>query len=359
MAVSTPIDLSGSRVSAPTPAGVREAAKAALDAGATHYTDRPGVIELREAVAVKLAEINRIAVAPADEVLITCGVQEALFLALQVLVGSGDEVIVTGPALPADVELVRMVGAAARIAPPDDALRLDIDGVRALIGENTKVLLFRSPSASGEVLGDAPLERLGGLAVEHDLRVVTVESGEALTATGVAHRSIGAVGGLAPRTVTINGFAGVGLEAWRVGYLAAQRELMAAMKGLKQELSICSPAVSQYAALDAMRTAAGHAAALRDRLDVRRTALGAALEQTGLTYVVPQAGTYVFVKPACGMPVTVAIARAAQAGLMVADGSLQGADGWLRLTLDHDAEVLRDVAAQLASAVGQIPAEAA
>ena len=94
----------------PTPVRGQEAAKAALDAGATHYTDRPGVADLREAVAIKLAETNRVAVAPADEVLITCGVQEALYLALQVLAGLGDEVIVTGPALPDDLELVRMAG---------------------------------------------------------------------------------------------------------------------------------------------------------------------------------------------------------------------------------------------------------
>ena len=83
MVLTTPIDVSRPSVSTATPLAVREAAKAALDAGATHYTDRPGVADLREAVAIKLAETNRVAVAPADEVLITCGVQEALYLALR------------------------------------------------------------------------------------------------------------------------------------------------------------------------------------------------------------------------------------------------------------------------------------
>ena len=185
MTVSMTIDLSAPRLSLTTSVAVREAAKAALDAGATHYTDRPGIADLREAVALKLAEVNRIAVAPADEVLITCGIQEALFLALQVLAGTGNEVIITGPALRADVELVRMVGAVARIAPADDRLRLDIDGIRDLISDDTKVLLLRSPSGSGEVLCDETLERLGALAVEHDLRVVAVETDEALTAADV------------------------------------------------------------------------------------------------------------------------------------------------------------------------------
>jgi aspartate/methionine/tyrosine aminotransferase len=352
------LDLSAERISLATPGAVREAAKAALDGGATHYTDRPGILDLREAVAVKLAEANGIAVAPADEVLITCGIQEALFLAVQVLARAGDEVIITGPSLPADVELVRMVGAAARIAPPDERLRLDVEAVRSLISESTTAILFRSPSMSGEVISEIALEQLGALAVEHDLRVIAVENDEALTASGEDYRSIAAVGGLAPRTVTINGFTGIGLDAWRVGYLAAQRELMAPMRGLKLELSICSPAVSQHAAINGLRQAAVHNATVRDALDVRRSALALALEESGLEHVAPRAGIYVFVKPAVGLPVYAAIARAADAGVVVADGSLAGADGWLRLTLDHDPDTLRDAAYRLASVFADVPLEA-
>ncbi|MHB1571241.1 MAG: pyridoxal phosphate-dependent aminotransferase [Solirubrobacteraceae bacterium] len=321
---SEPIELSGDRITLATAVEVREAAKAALDAGATHYTDRPGIPELREAVAVKLAGANAVAVTPADEVLITCGVQEALFLAVQVLAGAGDEVIVTGPALPADVELIRMVGATARIALADDRLGLNVEQVGKLVSEHTRLILLRSPSAVGEVIADSRLDRLGALAAEHDLRVISVESGEALTANGVEHRSIAAVGGLAPRTATINGFGGVGLDAWRVGYLAAQRELMAPMRRLKQELSICSPAVSQHAAINAIGRAAAYNAALRDLLDIRREALEFPLLQSGLDHIAPLGGVFVFVKPDSAISTLVAIERAAEAGVIVADGARSG-----------------------------------
>ncbi len=354
---SSAIDLSGP-IPVATPVSVREAAKAALDAGATHYTDRPGVAELREAVALKLSEANRIAVAPAEEVLITCGIQEALFLALQVLAGSGDEVIITGPALPEDLELVRSVGAAARVASADGQLGLDVGRVEELISDRTRVILFRSPTSVGEVVAHDELDRLGSLVTTNNLRVVTVESGESLISTGVEHRSIGEVDGLAPRTVTINDFAGTGLEAWRVGYLAAQRALIGDMKRLKQELSICSPAISQYAALDAIRSCDAHVAALRDRLDVRRATVADALAETGVVHVVPQAGIYVFIKPAPALAVTAAIQRAAEARIMVADGALVGAHGWLRLTLGQDPEVLSAAVRELAEVVGRVNAEA-
>lgn len=354
----TPIDLRGP-IAVATSASVREAAKAALDAGATHYTDRPGVAELREAVALKLSETNRIAVAPAEEVLITCGTQEALFLALQVLAGSDDEVILTGPALPEDLELVRSVGAAARVAFPDDQLRLDVDRVEELITDRTRVILLRSPSTVGEVVPHDALDRLGGLVTANNLRVVTVETGEALIAAGVEHRSIGEVDGLGPRTVTINDFSGAGLEAWRVGYLAAQRALMGDIKRLKQELSICSPAVSQYAALDAIGSASAQVAALRDRLDLRRAAVGDVLADSGLEYIMPQAGIHVFVKPADGVAATAAIADAAEAGITIADGELAGAHGWLRVTLGQDPEVLSAAVRKLVDVVGRSHAQAA
>ena len=217
--------------------------------------------------------------------------------------------------------------------------------------------MLRSPSLSGEVLTDGVLEQLGALVVERDLRVVAIEGDDALIASGVEQPSIGAVAGLGPRTVTIGGFAAVGLEAWRVGYLAAQREMMGDIRRLKQELSICSPAVSQYAALDAIPHLAGYAAALREQLDVRRTAVARALEHADLEHVVPQAGIFVFVKPPSGMPVRTAIASAAEAGVLVADGGCIGADGWLRLTLDHDRQNLDEAVRELANAISNCPAE--
>jgi aspartate/methionine/tyrosine aminotransferase len=189
--------------------------------------------------------------------------------------------------------------------------------------------------------------------------VISVESGEALTAAGVEYRSIAAVGGLAPRTVTINGFSGVGLDAWRVGYLAAQRELMAPMRGLKQELSICSPAISQHAAINAMGRAAAYGVVLRDRLEVRRVAVELALMHSGVEHLAFRASPFVFVKPQPPLSIPVAIARAAEVGVIVADGTSAGAAGWLRLTLDHEPDLLRQAAHSLTSVIGDVPAEAA
>jgi aminotransferase len=355
-----PIDLSADGIPVKSPIRVREAAKAALESGATHYTERPGIRRLREAVALKLCEANGIAVAPEDEVLITCGVQEALFLAVRALVGPGDEVIVIGPALPSDVEIVRMVGGLPRTAPPDEGLLLDVDSVEALAGPSTRVILLRSPSPVGHQPSESDLERIGSIVVERDLRVIAIESGESFTASGTEHLSIGAVGGLGPRTITINGFVSAGLDSWRVGYLAAQRHVMAPIRRLKHELSICSPAVSQHAALSAIRQLGAYAAAMQDRLDMRRVALSGALARTGLEYVVPDAGLYAFVKPPEKLSTIGAMELAlSKAGVTVAPGETVGAPGWIRLTLAHEPRVLSEAVLRLGGALaeGQLGAE--
>jgi aspartate/methionine/tyrosine aminotransferase len=345
------IDLSGEHVSLATPDSLRQAAKDALDAGRTHYTDRPGVAALREAVALKLAEVNRIHMAPADEILITCGLQEAMYLAMQVLVGRGNEVIVSGPALPEDIELVRMVGATARVAPATDELGLDVDQVRALLSANTALILLRSPSRVGRVPDEAALEALAALAIERDLRVLAVEAEEDLVSAENHHHSIAGISGMAPRTVTVNDFGGVGLDAWRVGYLAAQRELMGPIRRLKQELSICSPAVSQYTAIAAMDQLSGYLAAARDRLDLRRATLTSVLEQHGVTRIEPESGMYVIARPGRGLDPRDAARRAEAHGVKVAIGDSVGAPGWLRLTLDAEAEQLTEAATRLAAAL--------
>jgi aspartate/methionine/tyrosine aminotransferase len=354
MSVSAPelIELDGDEVTVKTALSVREAAKSALDAGQTHYTDRPGIEPLRESVALRLAERSGIAVAPANEVLITCGDQEGLFVAMQTLAGAGDEVIVSGPALAADVALVRMVGASARISDPGPGLTVDPGSVHALINEHTRVLMLRAPTPTGQVLDEATLTELGRLIVEHDLKVIAVETTAALIAAGIEYRSLGMIDGLGPRTVTIGSFDGVGLSAWRVGHVAAQQGLMGPMRRLKQELSICSPAVSQYAALGAAADLDSYLAAIRDVLDVRRAALLEALEGSGLLHAAPVAGVHVAVWPR-GLPVVTAIRAARQAGLAVADASSIGASGWLRLTLNAPADVLAEAAVLLAEALDQ------
>lgn len=342
--MTDPIDLSHEHLDLPTPAHVRAAAKAALDAGEFHYTVRPGINELRRAVAEKLARDNGIGVHPEREVLITCGEQEALFVALHVLLTPGDEAILTAPGRQDDVDLVSMARATARVVPaePDRGFPLDAAAVARLVGPRTKTVVLRAPGFG--VPDEAALGALAAVAVEHDLTVVAVESLESVVHGDAVHRSIAAIAGMADRTVTISAFpAAWGLEGWRVGYLAGPEALVEPMIQLKQALSICSPAVSQYAALAAVEGDQAGLERTRADLGARRAALVGALEAGGARCVPAAAGWHVLVE---GDP-----AAADAAAVRAEPGAEIGLPGWLRLALSEPPERLAVAGERLAAAL--------
>lgn len=346
MSFGSPLDLAKPMVSVVTPAGVRNAAKEALDSGATHYTDNSGISELRHAVARQLAS-GGVNVAADGEVLITSGVQEALFVALQVLVPRNAEVVVVGPAPRATLELIRALGGCARVAACDADLQIDVGAVRNLITERTRVVLIHLPSTVGQIVPRQTLDVLAEALERHDAYAVSVESDELPAAGGTTQVSLAAVGRMSGRTVTIGGFSGAGLASWQVAYLAAPRETMVPMKRLKEEVSICAPAVSQYAALAACASRSSDLAEQATQLEQRRTAVASALSGTSLRYLIPEAGGFVFIQPPAGANVPTLVLESDKAGIKVADGYVCGADGWLRLTLDYEPALLLRAVSEL------------
>lgn len=338
------IDLSAEHLGLPTPEHVRQAAKDALDAGETHYTTRPGINPLRRAVAEKLAAENGIAVHPEREVLITCGEQEALFVALHVLLEPGDEAILTAPARAADVDVVNMARATPRAlaVDPERGLGLDADAVARAVTPRTKAIVLRAPGLVAPE--EAELSALAGIAAEHELAVIAVESLEPFLHAGAVHRSFAALPGMAERTVTINGFAAVwGLEAWRVAYLAGPEALVGPMIALKQALSICSPAVSQYAALAAVLGPQERVTEAQAEVRARRDALVGALDRGGVRLLAPAAGWHVLVEAGDD--------AAEAAGVRAASGGTVGLPGWLRLSLTEPPQRLELAGDRLAAAL--------
>lgn len=355
--VPATLDLSGRGPLRATSAAVRHAAKAALDAGATHYTDRPGIAPLREAIAVHLAGQRGIAVRPETEVVVTCGLQEALFVALQVTLAGGGEALLPGPVPREDVELVRFAGGTPRVAEPTAELKTDPRAVAELAGPHSRALVLRSPNAAGCALGQSVLEELAAVVTEHDLALFAVEPLAELHLVDSTVPSMAALPGLAPRTITIGDFVADGLAGWRVGFLAGPEELVGPMRRLKQELSICSPAVSQHAALAAMRTGAAGRAAYREGLGLRATLLADALTQAGARgVVVPDAGAHLLVDGGGLRPDDPAILAC---GVRPGDGGEVGAPGFLRLSLDAEPAALSQAGALLGAVLASTQHEEA
>jgi aspartate/methionine/tyrosine aminotransferase len=336
------IDLSGDDLGLPTAPHIGEAAKQALDEGATHYTTRPGLDPLREAVARKLRASNDIRVDPQSEIIITSGTQEALFIALHVLLEPGDEALVPRPSRPSYGEIVRAAGGLvkevnligrSRFGDPT-TFTLDPDRLTRRLTSRTRVLVLGSPLVpAGIVHTQETLQALATLAVERNLAVIADEAYEPFVYDGATHRSVGSLPGMTERTITINGFSqGYAMSGWRVGYLAGPRPLIASMMKLKQALSICSAAVSQYAALAALtgpQTPLEEAQRLVAR---RREAARAALDQAGISYLRTPAGFHLLLDARQkGRGIIGHLVE--QSGVLLVAGSRCGAPSWLRLSL--------------------------
>jgi aspartate/methionine/tyrosine aminotransferase len=204
-----------------TPANVRAAAKAALDAGATHYPPFPGLPDLREAIAADATERKGFTVDP-SQVFVTVGGKGVMLYAILGLVDAGDEVLVPDPGYPIYESLTRFVGAIPVPVPirMTNDFRLDVDELASLITPKTRVLVLNSPAnPTGGVLTRTDLERIADLAIEHDLWVLADEIYGRILYDGAEHVSIASLPGMAERTIVLDGFSKTfAMTGWRMGY---------------------------------------------------------------------------------------------------------------------------------------------
>ena len=280
------------------PAHVVAAAQAALEAGDTHYTPPAGIPELREAIAEKLRTENGLDYA-ADEIVVTNGCQEALYLLIQILIGPGDALLLQEPRYNAYDHMTALAGGSVVSVPThqETDFALTAEAVAERITPHTKAMAVVTPNnPTGGVIPPAILEELAALSVERDLIVISDEIYEKLMYDGFRHVSLATLPGMRERTITVNGFAkAYAMTGLRVGYFAAPREFVEAVIETKHTMSICTATPMQHAALAALRGPQDAVEGMRLEYDRRRRALMAALDDMDLTYGQPGGGMYIYV----------------------------------------------------------------
>ncbi|MFZ5852247.1 MAG: pyridoxal phosphate-dependent aminotransferase [Actinomycetota bacterium] len=275
------------------PAEVLEAAVTALRSGANQYPPGPGIPELRAAIAEHQQRCYGLAYDPDEEVLVTAGATEAIAAALLALVDDGDEVIALEPyydSYAAGIAMARGVRVPVQLRPPDFAL--DPAALRAAVTPRTRLILLNSPhNPTGAVLSPAELAAVAAVAREHDLLVVTDEVYEHLVYDG-QHVPLATLPGMRERTVTVSSAGKTfSVTGWKVGWVTAPPELVAAVRTTKQFLTYVSAAPLQPAVAAALRLGEDYYAGLRAGLRARRDLLVDGLRGLGLDVFVPR-GTY-------------------------------------------------------------------
>jgi len=280
-----------------SPWHIREASIFALDRGATSYTANLGLLALREAIAEYARRSFGLQYDPADEVLVTVGVSEALDLAVRAVVEPGDEVIYHEPSYVSYAPLVLFAhGKPVAVSTSrDEDFRLTRERVEPHVTERTKALLLNFPTnPTGGVLTRADVEGLAALAVERDLLVIADEVYSELTYDG-ERVSIAAVPGMKERTVFLNGFSKAwAMTGFRIGFACASPPLVEAMMKIHQYSMMCAPVLSQKAAIEALRHGDADVAHMRTEYRKRRNFMCASLRDMGLPCHVPRGAFYAF-----------------------------------------------------------------
>jgi len=276
----------------------REGGIAAIQQGFTRYPPVPGIAELREAIAKKLKNDNGLEY-KASQVVVSNGAKQSIYNALMVLLDPGDEVVIPTPAWVSYPEMVRLAGGVPVMVDTEpNQYRLDAGLLASAITPRTKAIVLNNPcNPTGVVYSDAELRMVAGLAVDHDLYVISDEIYEKLT-YGAEFISIGSLGPeILERTITVNGFSkAYAMTGWRMGFAAANPEIAEAMSSFQSQVTSGASSISQRAALAALRGDQAPVEAMRVQFDRRRRYVADRLQNTPGVHLdgLPEGAFYIF-----------------------------------------------------------------
>lgn len=239
-----------------TPTHICEAAKAAMDAGHTHYTPAAGIPAIKQAICAAYQRDHGLEYKP-SQVVVSNGAKHSVHNVLAALCGPGDEVIIPAPYWVSYSALVELTGATPVIVETaeEDGFCLSAEQFASAITGNTRLLMLNNPcNPTGAAYPLETLEALARVAVERDVIVMSDEIYEKLIYEGSAFKSFATFGPeVAERTVIVNGVSkAYAMTGWRIGWTLACEELTAAMTKLQSQETSNPCSISQHAAIAAL-----------------------------------------------------------------------------------------------------------
>ncbi len=249
-----------------TPKHVIEEAKKALDNGYTHYNPNAGLLELREAVASFYGKYNQ--GYKAENVMITVGGMEAIFLSMMATVNPGDEVIIPDPCFANYSGQVMMIGAKPVSVPlyEKNDFKIQAADIEKVITSKTKSILLNSPSNPlGSVLEEKDIIEIAEVIKKYDLIVYSDEVYDRIMYDGKTCPSMAQLPDMRDKTMIINSLSkSFAMTGWRLGYIVADENIIANLPKLQEGIVSCVPTFIQKAAVSAMT---GSQSVVGDMLD--------------------------------------------------------------------------------------------
>jgi len=280
-----------------TPKPIIDAGIRALEKGETHYTSNSGIMELRQGISNHLEKLYGVKYDPVNEIIITVGVSEALYLTFSAILDPGDEVIIPTPCFvsyQAEVELA--CGKPVEIfTNMEDGFQPDPAVIEKAITPKTKAILLGYPNnPTGAVADRETLEAIGKIAEKHDLIIISDEIYDRLV---YDHDFVcfPSIDGMHDRTVLLGGFSkSYAMTGWRIGYAAGPSSIIKGLVRIHQYSVMSAPTISQYGAIEALKTGEPYLQEMRNEYNRRRKMIHQRLNEIGLPTFEPHGAFYVF-----------------------------------------------------------------
>lgn len=353
-----------------TPENVKNAAIKAIHSGFTKYTPAAGIIELKQAVCTKFRRDNNLDYTP-NEVAISVGAKHALYNIFQVLLNSGDEVIVPAPYWVSYVEQVRVADGIPVIISATEKQNFKITAaqIEAAITPRTRALILNSPSnPTGAVYTYDELNAIAKVAVKHELIVVSDEIYEPFLYTTKGHTSIAQLGPeIKALTLLVHGVSkSHAMTGWRIGYTVGDKRVIAAISDLQSHSTSNPSSVAQMAAIEALTgnqdSVHNMCAAFHQRRDYVVERLNAI---PGIQCTLPEGSFYVFPNVSElfgtsyeGTPITdtqkLAELLLTKAHVALVPGNAFGADNYVRISYAASMDKLAQGMDRIAAFVGKL-----
>jgi aminotransferase len=280
-----------------TPWHIREAAIYALERGRTTYTSNLGLPKLREAISTSVGKHFGVHYDPANQILVTVGVSEALDIALRAIINPGDEIIYHEPCYVSYSPSIAMThGVPVAVScKAENGFSVTAEAIEAAVTPRSKALVLNFPTnPTGGTMTRTELLKIADVVLRHNLLVITDEIYSELTFEG-EHVSIASLPGMRERTIFLHGFSkAYAMTGFRIGYACGPAELIEAMMKVHQYSMLCASIISQEAAIEALQHGEPDTVMMREQYKLRRNLIVKAFNDMGLKCHLPRGSFYAF-----------------------------------------------------------------
>ena len=304
------------------PENIKNAMKKSIDENETHYTPNKGIIELREEIAKKFKKDNGINTNP-DNIIVTAGASEGLFMCAQAFIEKGDEILLPNPSFLSYEACIKIAN--GTIVPVDctmeNEFKLKAEDVEEKITDKTKAIMLNSPSnPTGAVMEKEDIKAIADLSMDKDFLIISDEIYEKI----IYNKKHYSPAKYSDNVITLNGFSKTyAMTGLRIGYLTANENYTENLLKIHQYNIACASTTAQRGAYEALSGPQGEVEKMVSEFQRRRDLIVSRLNEIGYETVNAEGAFYVFPK----IEDEDFVMKAAKAGVITVPGIAFGSNG--------------------------------